>query len=349
MIVTAEMDDISCLTGHLPIHLFENCLDQFRPFTVIREPIARVLSLYRFLKAGDPADMQRLGLRTDFSLDEFLGSPHPELYGQVNNGMVRMLCGDARLGNPECAEFWDKEAGIGVLPRALANLEQIDFGVTEEMGLTLELAQARWSVPYKLRQYHENTTTRDDSADNVADIHRIISMNTLDLALYHWARSVFRKRARALPQPSPDQAWNPRSVFTPPMNKSVSVGDIPGRRGFHEFEEIEIAWLYAEQAADIHFVAQTDLVRLRLHVFCVVASYPVNEIVVSVNDQPVEFEFSFVTEKWGWLETDYFETRNGLNRLAIEAPLFVQAATLDPHTADKRRLGVALADVVLMP
>src|SRR5689334_20508411 len=51
-IVDNDLDKLSCLTGHLPIHLFEHTLDRFQPFTILREPVARILSLYRFLRAG---------------------------------------------------------------------------------------------------------------------------------------------------------------------------------------------------------------------------------------------------------------------------------------------------------
>jgi Sulfotransferase family len=347
-IVSTELDQVSVLAGHLPIHLFADCLDKFQPFTVLREPISRVLSLFRFLKTKDLAELNRLGLRQDFSLDDFLGSTHPELHGQVNNGMVRMLCGDAEREDPECAKFWDKGGWTDALHQAIANLERMDFGVTEEMDLTLELARVSWSVPYQLQQYRENATEKETSAEDVDDIHRIISLNTLDLTLYQWAVTEFRKRARALPtQASPDQQWNPRAVFRPPMAKSVSVANIPGRRGFHEFEEIEIAWLRADEIADIHFVGKADLLHVRLLLLCVVADYPTERITIRVNDQPVTTQFSFVNEKWGWLETEHFETRDGLNQLAIEAPVFLPASVLDPLTGDKRRLGVALANVVL--
>ena len=345
----AKLHCISCLTGHLPVHLFGESLDKFRPFTVLREPVARVLSLYRFLKAGDPADRKRLDLPADFTLDDFLGSSHPELYGQVNNGMVRMLCGDPRREDPERSKFWDKTGWSDALHGAIAALERIDFGLTEEMEATLELARSVWSVPYKLPQYWENTTKRETSPEDIDDINRIISMNTLDLTLYYWAAAEFHKRVLALPKVSPDHLWNPLTVFTPPLGEEVSVASVPGRRGFHEFEDIKLAWLRADGIADIHFVGKANMLHFRLLLFCVVADYPTERITITVNDQPVKTAFSLVEEKWGWLETARFETRHGLNHLAIEAPVFWPASALDPLTSDKRRLGVALADLILTP
>lgn len=345
----AKLGDISCLTGHLPVHLFGDSLDKFRPFTVLREPVARVLSLFRFLKAGDPADWKRLDLPPDFTLSDFLGSAHPELYGQVNNGMVRMLCGDPKREDPERARFWDKTGWTDALHAAIATLERIDFGLTEDMGATLALARCVWSVPYELQQYRENTTRRDTSAEDIDDISRIIAMNTLDLTLYYWAVAEFHKRVAALPKALPDRPWNPLTVFIPPLGVEQSIANVPGRRGFHEFEGIKVAWLRADEVADIHFAGKADLLHFRLLLFCVVADYPTDRIILRVNGQPVKTHFSSVEAKWGWLETDHFETRDGLNHLAIEAPVFFPALTLDASTSDKRRLGVALANLILAP
>ncbi len=346
-IVSHELGELSCLTGHLPFHLFGDFRDIFTPFTMLREPVSRVLSLYRFLKAGEPANWARLNLPEDFTLDDFLELVHPELYGQVNNGMIRLLCGDARWANPDRARFWDKSGWADALHGAITTLTHIDFGLAEEMEPTLDMARVHWSVPYKLQQYQENRTKRETSAEDVDDIHRIISMNTLDLALYHWAADEFHKRIRALPPPSVDQVWNSRSVFVPYTDRSISVADIPGRRGFHEFEGIGVAWLQADQVADVHFAAVSGVAKLRLHLFCIVKDYPTSHIMVSINGRQVEAEYSMVGDKWGWLETEHFETRQGLNRLTLQAPMFLPASALDPMSGDERRLGVALADLIL--
>src|ERR1043166_2722720 len=49
-IVADEIQDIDCLVGHFPIHAFAKYLDAFRPFTILRDPVDRVMSLFRFFK-----------------------------------------------------------------------------------------------------------------------------------------------------------------------------------------------------------------------------------------------------------------------------------------------------------
>ena len=350
-IMQDELSGMSCLAGHLSIHLFDNALDRFRPFTVLREPVARVLSLYRFMRNRDPAVPRRIGLRPDFSLEDFLNWGHPEVYSQVNNGMVRMLCGDPRMVYPGNPLLWDIGNHVETLQRALINLKRIDFGLTEELPATLSLAQERWAVPYRLGEYHENATTHSATGDQLALIHRIIQLNTADLALYHQARAIFHARSdlRPLPGATPRGGWDTLSVFTPSMNHETAIGDIPGRMGFHEFEPEGLAWLHADQLTQIHFVMRPDLVRFRLRVYCIVPRYPAAEIAISVNGRQVPTQVSFESDKWCWLETEHFETLDGLNGVAITAPLFVPVTELEPDTKDKRRLGIALSHVQIGP
>jgi hypothetical protein len=47
------------LVEHLPIHLFRLHLHKFQAFTLLRDPVARVLSLYRFLKLREWSELTR--------------------------------------------------------------------------------------------------------------------------------------------------------------------------------------------------------------------------------------------------------------------------------------------------
>jgi hypothetical protein len=346
-IVEAELDQISCLTGHLPMHLFHSCLGQFRPFTVLRSPVHRVLSLFRFLKLRGESELQRLHLAPDLTLDGFVSSREPEVYGQVNNGMVRMLCGDRRLLDPEQREFWSETGDLNPLQHALANLERMDFGLTEQMPQTLKLAQARWSIPYDLHECRENTTERDAAGSDIVALHRIVALNTMDLALYERAQTLFQERVQILPRVAPEAEANPLALFVPVLNQEFSVGDMPGRQGFHEYESNGLCWLQADRTASICFVGRNESIRLRLHVYSVTEDYPTADLGIRVNQRTVRWQISSVHGRWARVETDYFDTRAGLNRISIEAPLFVPAMALDPQSQDKRRLGVALGRVAL--
>src|SRR4030095_1721892 len=105
-IVSDEIQDIDCLVGHFPIHLFAKCLDTFRPFTILRDPVDRVMSLFRFLKRAPQSETERLELREGFGFDDFIESRLPENYAQTRNLMCRIVRGDAEMSDPLAAAFW---------------------------------------------------------------------------------------------------------------------------------------------------------------------------------------------------------------------------------------------------
>ena len=340
-LIENDLASISCLTGHLPLWMFNGKLDRFRPFTVLREPISRVLSLFRFLKAGDPQTLRRLGLRPDTNLTEFLASRHPEIYAQIRNGMVRMLCGDRRMLDFDSPEFWDESAEAAALDQALAHLTAMDFGLADQMGRTLQLARAVWGAPYPLRETRENTTRPGEDAATVEDLRAIILMNVRDLALYKKAEALFAERSAS---PGERKA-SPLAVFSPPLGRAISIANIPGRQGFHEFERDGFAWLREGAPAEVHFTLRAPEARLKMLIYCVTQDYPADEIIVRINGERREVQFTGSDPRWGWLETAPFPVLAGVNRLEIEAPLFVPAASVAPESMDRRRLGMAVANV----
>jgi hypothetical protein len=198
-----------------------------------------------------------------------------------------------------------------------------------------------------LDEYRENATQPDSAGWDIAALHQIVTLNTMDLALYERARALFRQRVQAVPTAAADAGVNPLAVFAPPSNRKIAVGDIPGRQGFHKFESNGVAWLQADRTAGISFIGREGPMRLRLHVFSVIDDYPFADLVVRVNQQVVKYQILPEDRRWIWLESDYFEARKGPNQISIEAPLSVLVKTLNPQSLDKRRLGVALGHVVL--
>ena len=345
-IISTEMDQISCLTGHLPLHLLKHHLEKFQLFTILRDPIDRVTSLFRFLRLKSADELTRLELQPEFSFRDFLESRHPELYSQTNNGMVRMLCGEANVFNAFDTAGLDRDGGSEPLEMATKNLELMDFGLTEEIGPTLELAQALWRVPYSLSEYRENRTLKDLGGYDVQEIHQVVARNTLDLALYNKAREIYLARRPEVLRAS-GTAWNPLAVFHSPLNTDVSLGDIPGRRGFYEFEDIGLCWLQEGQPAELYFVGSPGMRTMTLHVHTLFVDYPVSSTTIAINGNAIEFELSPSSPRWHWLRIKQFEVRDGINKLEVVAPLFVAVKSVYPDTEDARRLGLAMSHVNL--
>jgi hypothetical protein len=347
-LVSNELSTIACLAGHLPLHLLGGLLDQFSPFTVLRDPVERVLSLYRFLKAGDPAEHRRLGLSANFSLTEFVESKHPELHGQVNDGMTRFLCGIVEFNDPDSWQFWEHGADLSPLRYALANLKRIDFGFTDDMRQLLMLARRRWAIPYELGEYRENPTAQNSAGETPGDIHRIVTRNAMDLTLYRQAKAIYR--ARLAQPPAAPEGWNRDGLFQPHLDAQVGIDRIPGRRGFYEFEPTtRFAWLHPDGPSEVNFVMAPRRVRLRLHLYTVVPDYPCTDVKIGLNGSPLVWDLSRAGPNWFHALTEPTPIVEGVNRLTIAAPIFLAMAQVDPGSPDHRELAVALADIRFAP
>ena len=346
-IVSDEIQDIDCLVGHFPIHAFAQYLDTFRPFTILRDPVDRVMSLFRFLKRAPQSETERLELREGFGFDDFIESRVPENYAQTRNLMCRMLCGDAEMNDPVFAAFWQPDDPGDLLDQALATLRGIDFGLMEDMRSTKALLQHAWASEFNLGEYRKNATETPGAEWTPRNIQRIVDMNTLDVALYHEAKALFYTRVRNV------SAQRQMSTSLPMLRvqpgQEISVDDIPGRRGFHEFEPGGgFAWLAANQTVLIGFVAPPRMFRLRMTLYCVTDHFPAQEIEVTLNGARLAHRVAPIEANWVSLETEAFHPNKELNVLTLSPPYVIPVRFLHPASKDDRYLSVALAKLVFL-
>ncbi len=349
-IVSDEIQDIDCLVGHFPIHVFAKHLDTFRPFTILRDPVDRVMSLFRFLKRAPKRETERLELREDFGFDDFIESRVPEIYAQSRNLMCRMLCGDEEMSDPLAAAFWEPRDPAALVHQALATLRAIEFGLLEDMQSTLTLAQHFCATNFNLDEYRANATDAPGAEWTAHNIHRIVDLNTLDVALYHQAKVLFSTRVRdasVLGQSA--NGTSSVSVLRVQPGQKISVNDIPGRRGFEEFEPKDgFAWLAANQTALIAFLAPPKMLRLQLRLYCITQSFPAEEIEMTLNRTHLTHRIVRIQGNWVSLKTEAFRPNEKLNVLTLRPPYVVPVRFLHPSSKDDRYLAVALADVVFL-
>ena len=346
-IVADEIQDVDCLVGHFPIHRFAKCLDAFRPFTILRDPVDRVMSLFRFFKRSPEKELSELP--DGFGFDDFIESRVPHNYAQTRNMMCRMLCGDEEMSDPSAAAFWQPRDPGAVVDQALATLRGIDFGLVEDMQSTRVLLRHAWATTFDLGEYRKNATGRPGAEWTARNIQRIIDLNTLDIALYHEAKALFYERVRdvsALGQMPADDATSPPVLRVQP-GQEISVNDIPGRRGFLDFQRGS-AWLAANQTVLIGFVAPPKMLRLRMTLYCVTDRYPAEEIEVTLNGTRLTHRVAPIKDSWVSLETEAFLPKEKLNLLRLSPPYVIPVRFLDPASKDDRYLSVALAKLVFL-
>ena len=349
-IVSDEIQDIDCLVGHFPIHVFANYLNMFRPFTILRDPVDRVMSLFRFLKRAPQSETERLELQEGFGFADFIESQVPEIYAQTRNLMCRMLCGDEEMSEPATAAFWQPQDPAALVDQAIATLRAIDFGLLEEMRSTLILAQHFCGTKFNLGEYRTNASDAPGAEWTAHNIHRIVDLNALDVALYHQAKALFSTRVRAASAlgQSADGTSSGFVLRVQPAQE-ISVNDMPGRRGFEEFEpKAGFAWLAANQTALIAFFAPPKMLRVRMTLYRVTDSFPAEEIEVTLNGTRLTHQMAPIEGNWVSLETEAFQPSEKLNVMTLSPPYVIPVRFLHPTSKDNRYLSVALAKLVFL-
>lgn len=342
LLASAALANIRCLAGHFPAHAFGDRLFEFPVFTVLRHPVDRVMSLYRFLRRQPAEQLARLDLPPGFGFDAFLACRAPELFGQVRNGMCDQLCNAPQQRDRTSEAFWRDTPLDEIVARAVATLERIEFGLAERMGETLARLRAVLGLSFELNEVVENASGPPGPEWTPANVLRLVELNAGDLALYHAAAALLRIRGD-VPHgsaPSLELAHLPRGA-------AVSVRDLPGKQGFHPYEpEGGFAWVVGAGPARLVFTAAPGRVRLRLKLYRIAAGFPTQEATLALNGNEIATSWHPEGARWGVLETAPFIATNP-TVVALALPYAVPVRFLAPRAEDRRQLSVALATVTL--
>jgi hypothetical protein len=346
-VVRGMHPQIACVVGHVPMHLVASVCGgevgrSFRPFTLLRHPVARVFSLFRFLRRANAVEMQRMGLAPDFSFADFIKAPAPELFGQINNGMTRMLCGLPAFWQPTRQEFWHLDTHWAAAQAAMKAVSAMDFGLVEEMQLTQRLLCRRWGLASSLDVGVENSTDTLGVEADIGAIAEIVARNQLDLALYECAAALFRARAGAS-----NEVNTGGQMFAPALDREVVITDIPGRQGFHSADDAGFCWLRAEQPARIHLRAPVPRASLILQCYALTPDYPISRIGLLLNGQPITSRMTWREPHWFEIETEPLAFDQQLCTLSIDPPVFISVRQVAPDTLDLRYLSIAVRSLTL--
>ncbi len=157
-------------------------------FTMLREPVSRVISYYDYLRSSP--NHPKYGIAKDLSLEEFVS--HPDI-DEVENGQAYRLLGLIRHGQYTTDPRTEQEL-IEAVKNQLADRFSL-FGLTERFDDFLIMAQRTlgWKdIFYK--RLNESRVKTDKSTIPASTIERIKERNRLDLALYEFAQKLFAKR-----------------------------------------------------------------------------------------------------------------------------------------------------------
>ena len=342
-VLQARADVLSLVSGHIPLLSVPEgtCGAEF---TILREPIARILSLRRFLEQQPDVDRARMGLGDRVTIADMLASRNSEVYGQVRNGMARFFSSHASFSDPTRPEFWEPPADNLVIEDCAAVLARMTVGTTEDMGTALTNLQRKLRIPYPLEIGMENFTVERGGEASLADIQALIEVNAIDLAL-------FQVVMKQVPRPRAGHAAmlaaeiDRRTLFDPQPGQVYSPNNIPGRQGFELFEPRgRLCWLGDTGRARIHLAPCDGPRVLTFQLYGVVPHYPLDEVRFAVDGRRWHHEYPS-PDGTARFRLASIPPHSGPVELSITQPYSVPVAAITAGSPDRRRLGTALLSV----
>lgn len=170
--------------GHAPRFVGEADIDSARTFTLLREPVSRVMSFCRHVAEGKSEYLASSFPAERFDLDDFLGSGCPEL----DNFQSRMLLGcggyasfDLSVDDPSQLE----SAAIGIVNGL------VFAGIQEKFDESMFLLGRSfgWSVRSPAKKLNEARQSRHLVFED-RHLARIRQLNELDTRIYRHASRV---------------------------------------------------------------------------------------------------------------------------------------------------------------
>lgn len=184
---------IRLLQGHMAFGLHRYMDPPTVYFTLLRNPVDRVLSDYYYVKTHRLHPLH--GQVAAMSLCEYLQSG---LTGQLDNGQTRLLCGDCEPGQPGIPSLRSLQARD--LEVAVENLKTqfILVGLQERFDESVILLKRKlgWKLPLYVKANVSKARSRANPL-NESDRRLIEQHNILDIQLYHAAEQLFREQMAA--------------------------------------------------------------------------------------------------------------------------------------------------------
>lgn len=183
------------LMGHYELNdYFYQLFDRQKlvQFTMLRDPVSRVISYYDYLRTSE--NHPKYSIAKDLSLQEFI--VHPEI-DEMPNGQTCRILGLLRQGE------WmrDTRNNEQLLADAKYQLEHRFslFGLTEMYDAFLLMAQKTlgWQDVFYQRM-NESREKTDKNQIPQAVLDKIKEVNSVDVELYHFAKTLFQQRANEI-------------------------------------------------------------------------------------------------------------------------------------------------------
>jgi len=188
----------SIIMGHFDYGLHENLKNQYKYYTILRNPIDRVISHYAFVLNQKNHYLHNIVHKNKMSLNDFVSA---KLTTELNNGQVRMLVGAGGYHKNKFSKY-DIPYGqcdFWMLEEAKKNIKNnFSFiGIQEKFEQSLVIMSKKMvlnkNIPYiKVNQNRNKRKLLRGQVDKNT-IETITKYNELDIELYNFVSYNFEK------------------------------------------------------------------------------------------------------------------------------------------------------------
>jgi len=167
------------IMGHYDMRIVQHLKNPFI-FAMVRHPVNRVVSYYRFFSKP----RQHLKFTQELakmSFDDFLNDRTIQ-ENQVQNAMSRFIDG----------VYWNENPTNPDPHRLLMKAQRINvLGLTERFGETIHLLESKANLHFRVQLPHINQSPTAPINLTESQTNRIIEMNAIDMQLYKMAKERF--------------------------------------------------------------------------------------------------------------------------------------------------------------
>ena len=182
----------SLIIGHYSYKIVEEFPEEIEIFTVIREPIQRILSLYEYAKRTKNHYLYKIINDNNYTIEDCINN---KVSIEFDNNMVRLFAGidhhfDEIGDNSRIIKYGNVNKKL--LDRALVNIQSkfIHIGFQDELDKTLDFITNFYQkeIP-SFKSKNINTNSHYESRYSIETIEFLKEQNSYDLILYDKLKS----------------------------------------------------------------------------------------------------------------------------------------------------------------